>query len=85
MVDKPLDPNPYHNCQFESSVNSYGRQTHQSKSYAQDKFESSVNSYGRQTIISSTFVKPWFESSVNSYGRQTIRRKYQYRTCLRVV
>ena len=67
---------------FESSVNSYGRQTLSVKIYTQQTvlpqgsstsmFESSVNSYGRQTVILTKKIKCLFESSVNSYGRQTM-------------
>ena len=56
---------------FESSVNSYGRQTKLTIGACCMKFESSVNSYGRQTIGKSFDTKHKFESSVNSYGRQT--------------
>ena len=57
---------------FESSVNSYGRQTYVERIFSAGSFESSVNSYGRQTKFIHTASTYWFESSVNSYGRQTL-------------
>ena len=56
---------------FESSVNSYGRQTCAERISKSLAFESSVNSYGRQTVVKGYIPKEAFESSVNSYGRQT--------------
>ena len=41
------------NYTFESSVNSYGRQTAIVLAFKASTFESSVNSYGRQTFCHS--------------------------------
>ena len=56
---------------FESSVISYGNQTHGCTHGRDELFESSVISYGNQTARILLFSCRVFESSVISYGNQT--------------
>ena len=56
---------------FESSVISYGSQTHIFLHMLQALFESSVISYGSQTFNPAVMKAFVFESSVISYGSQT--------------
>ena len=70
---------------FESSVISYGSQTHHKRGTDTGRFESSVISYGSQTGLSNVKRNWQFESSVISYGSQTCPYTHPLSCGLRVV
>ena len=65
MVIKPRSQRPRPPVEFESSVISYGNQTHMNIHTRCESFESSVISYGNQTRMGGIAVRSWFESSVS--------------------
>ena len=71
MVIKLLDCGMTQKKKFESSVISYGNQTHPNAAGFRSEFESSVISYGNQTVLKQLVLYKSFESSVISYGNQT--------------